>query len=111
MASVENEIIAAGAQIVWVMERNTSSQPGSAMDCANWVRSRGGSRGICVGDGETEPLAGVFDVSPFAIGRGFDIIVDRETMVIDYVTTHGTPAGNENPDGQTILSEVRARTN
>ena len=28
-------------------------------------------------------------------------------MTIEYTTTHGTPAGNENPSGQDVLDGVR----
>jgi hypothetical protein len=68
---------------------------------------QGASTGWCVGDGQTRPEAGTWDESPFSIGRGFDIVVPRATMTIDYTTTHGTPAGNENPEGTDVLAAVR----
>ena len=40
-------------------------------------------------------------------GHGFDIVVPRETMVIEYTTNHGTPSGNENLDGDAVLAEVQ----
>ena len=63
--------------------------------------------GWCVGDGETEPGDRPFDNSPFSIGRGFDILVPRDTMVVEFTTSHGTPGGNENIDGEALLQEVR----
>jgi hypothetical protein len=53
------------------------------------------------------PTPGVFDNSGFAIGRGFDMLVDRRTMRILYTSSHGTPMGNENLSGQELLEEVR----
>lgn len=70
--------------------------------------NRGSDKGWCVGDGETEPEEGTFDESPFSIARGFDMIVTRRDMRVGYVTTHGTPAGNENPSGAEVLAEVQA---
>ncbi len=110
MATVDDEIEAAGARIVWVLQQDSRGRAGTAESCYETMRGFGADRGICVGDGETAPTAGVFDDSPFAIGRGFDLIVPRDTMVIDYVTTHGTPSGNENLDGEEILAKVRDYT-
>ena len=53
------------------------------------------------------PTAGVFDNSPFAVGRGFDILVRRSDMRILWVSTHGTPTGNDNLTGQQVLEEIR----
>jgi len=68
---------------------------------------RGSSKGWCVGDGETEPEAGAWDESPFSVGRGFDIVVPRSTMTVEFTTNHGTPSGNENIDGDAVLEAVR----
>ena len=65
------------------------------------------SVGWCVGDDETNPVAGTFDDSPFSIGRGFDMIVPKRTMEIVYTTSHGTPSGNENLSGEDVLEAVR----
>lgn len=67
----------------------------------------GSSLGWCVGDSRTQPTPGTFDTSPFSIGRGFDIIVPRDTMTIEYTTNHGTPSGNENPTGADVLQALR----
>ena len=48
----------------------------------------------------------MFDNSPFAEGRGFDIIVPRSAMTIEWVSTHGTPSGNDNLSGDDVLAEV-----
>jgi len=105
---VEQEILDAGAQIIWVLEANSFGQPGTAQTCRDFVDSQGSQLGWCVGDGETMPMPGVFDNSPFSIGRGFDIIVPRSTMEIVYSTSHGTPVGNENVSGEELLAQIQA---
>lgn len=104
---VEDQIIAEGAQIIWVLENNVFLQPGTAEDCRTFIDGQGSEAGWCVGDGQTLPMAGVFDNSPFSIQRGFDIIVPRATMEIVYATNHGTPGGNENIDGEALLAQVQ----
>ena len=104
----EADIIDAGAEIVWVMEQNNILQPGTADNCRAWMDYIGSTDGTCVGDSQTQPVAGTFDNSPFSIARGFDMIVVRETMEIVWVTNHGTPFGNENLDGPAVLAEVQA---
>ena len=64
------------------------------------------NQGWCVGDNQTQPEAGSFDDSPFSVNRGFDVIVSRDTMVIDFSTSHGTAAGNDNISGDEILQAV-----
>lgn len=48
---------------------------------------------------------------PLSVGTGpacgFDFIVPRSTMRIEYVTTHGTPSGNDNLTGDDILAAVQ----
>lgn len=100
----------AGAEIVWVLEADTRLVPGTAEACREFVDGWGSTRGWCVGDGQTEPETGAWDDSPFAIGRGFDLIVERESMEIVWVSTHGTPDGNENLSGEDVLAEVRRHT-
>ncbi len=89
-----------------MLERDASFNVGTAETCRATLDSFGSNNGWCVGDGDTEPEPGTFDDSPFSIGRGFDIIVDRATMEIVYTTSHGTPAGNENLTGEDILAAV-----
>ncbi len=110
MAQVESDILAAGAQLVWVLEQNSSFQAGTAADCRTFVRSQGSRAGLCVGDGETQPTPGVWDRSPFARGRGIDLIVRRSDMVVLWASSHGTPGGNENLTGAQVLAEVRRIT-
>lgn len=105
MAQQEENIRAAGAEIIWVLEATTSGQAGTAVTCADFIGQES-DQGWCVGDGQTQPLDGEWDDSPFSIGRGFDIIVPRSTMVIEYTTSHGTPSGNDNLTGQDILQAV-----
>ena len=90
------------------MEANFIGQPGTAEDCRDFMDDLGSARGWCVGDGETQPDSGVWDNSPFSVGRGFDIIVPRHSMEIVYTTNHGTPGGNENLTGAEVLEAVEA---
>ena len=103
---VEQQILDAGAQIIWVLEADGFGQPGTAQACRNFVDSRGSTLGWCVGDGATVPTPGTFDNSPFSIGRGFDIIVPRSSMRIEFTTNHGTPGGNENISGEDLLAAI-----
>ena len=107
MAEVEQQIAAEGAQIIWVLEQDTRREPGTAEACREFMEYHGSSVGWCVGDSQTMPQAGTFDESPFSVGRGFDIIVPRESMTIVFTTNHGTPSGNENPTGEDVLNAVR----
>jgi hypothetical protein len=108
VAQVEEDIIAAGAEIIWVLEATSFGQPGTAEDCRAFVNQRGSDKGYCVGDADTEPEPGTFDDSPFSVARGFDMIVRRSDMRIVFESSHGTPAGNENLTGAEILAEVEA---
>lgn len=103
-----DDIEEAGASVIWVLERSANNAQGTADRCVDFMTDPniGAERGWCVGDGQTEPMAGEFDDSPFSIGRGFDIVVPRVTMVIEEASSHGTPGGNENLDGAEILSLV-----
>jgi hypothetical protein len=105
---VEDEIVAAGAQIVWVLEAGPGLEPGTAELCDEVMTELGsGPVGLCVGDAETEPEPGVWDASPFSEYRGFDIALPRTTMEILWSSSHGTPGGNENLDGEAVLDAVR----
>ncbi|MEL6184462.1 MAG: hypothetical protein AAFU79_07550 [Myxococcota bacterium] len=109
MAQFEEDILAEGAQIIWVLESDRSGRrdAATAQECRTFMRSRGSDKGWCVGDAQTQPTPGVFDAAPFAIGRGFDMILRRDAMRVLWVSTHGTPSGNENLDGQAVLDAVR----
>lgn len=106
VARIEEEIREAGAEIIWVLEADTSATPGTAASCAEFI-GRESDQGWCVGDGETQPLAGEWDSSPFSVARGFDLIVSRREMRIEFTSNHGTPSGNENLDGEAILAAVQ----
>ena len=110
MAQVEEDIIAAGAQIIWVLENTANGSTANAQACRNSFDSYGSDKGYCVGDDQTMPAAGTFDRSPFAEGRGVDLIITRSDMVIQFEAAHGTPRGNENLTGAEILAEVRRIT-
>lgn len=109
MAQVEEQIIAEGVQIIWVLQEDSSFKPGTAGACRTFMASQMSNAGLCVGDGETQPNARVFDMSSFAIGRGFDVLVRRSDMQIIYTTTHGTPSGNDNVSGEQLLDEIKRR--
>jgi hypothetical protein len=104
---IEQDLISEGIGLIWVLEADRSGVDGTASSCRDYVDSFGSTTGRCVGDGQTEPTPGTWDDSPLAIGRGFDIIVERETMRVLYQTTHGTPGGNENLTAQQLLEEIR----
>lgn len=104
---VEDEIAAEGVQIIWVLQEDSSVNPGTAAECRRLLDNAMSARGLCVGDGQTQPTPGVFTESDLAIGRGYDIVVRRSDMEIIYHTTHGTPAGNDNLTGQELLDAIR----
>jgi hypothetical protein len=111
VADVEDEIVAEGVQIIWVIEQINFVTAGLYEHCAEFNEAVSGSTaGWCVGDGETTPEAGVFDDSPFSDRRGFDILVDRSTMEVVLTTNHGTTNGNENISGDELLAEIRTFT-
>lgn len=107
VAQLEEDIIAEGAEIIWVLEQSQSFSPGTAALCRDFMDGRGSDKGWCVGDSETQPTPGAWDSSPFASGRGIDVIVTRSDMVVRFVADHGTPTGNDNLSGQAILDAVR----
>lgn len=108
MANYAEDLEDAGAGIVWVLERTASNAQGTAERCIDFMTDPniGADRGWCVGDGQTQPTSGEFDDSPFSVGRGFDLVVRRRTMVIEATSAHGSPGGNENLDGAEILELV-----
>ncbi len=108
MVQLEDDFIAAGAQIIWVLEDDRSFQSGTALSCRNFMDSLDSEVGLCVGDGQTEPVADAFDNSPFSENRGFDMIVRRSDMQVVYTTSHGTGSQNDNPTGQDVLDAVNA---
>lgn len=110
MAQVEEQIINAGAQLIWVLEATRRGQPATGEACRTEFGTFGSDNGLCVGDAETMPMAGVFDRSPFAPNRGFDIIVRRSDMKIVWASSHGTGSTNENLTGAQVLDIVRGFT-
>lgn len=101
---IEDEIVAAGAEIIWIDQGGGSTAEG----CYERFQNQDSTQGWCVGDGETSPVAGTFDNSPFAVNRGFDLIVDRRSMTVVWESSHGSPAGNDNPSAQEVLEAVQA---
>ncbi len=112
MAEIEDQFEAAGAQIVWVFTETQDFDPGTAENCRAFVDGRGSARGLCVGDSQTMnqrvPSTTTWDDSPFAVGRGIDILVTRRDMVIVEAYSHGTPSGNDNLTGAQLLERVQA---
>lgn len=111
MAQVEQDFDQAAVEIVWVLEATATLQPGTAENCRDTIDGYGSDGGWCVGDSQTEPDPGAFDDSAFSRGRGFDMLVLRDSMEIAYSTSHGTTAGNENPTGEQVLAAVQAILN
>jgi hypothetical protein len=108
VGEIADQIVAAGAEIIWVLEQDSTVTPGTAELCMDTMDVLGNPQvGWCVGDDETMPVAGTFDDSPFSVARGFDMIVPRTSMVIEFTTSHGTPGGNENITGEELLAEVQ----
>ncbi|MHA7837052.1 MAG: hypothetical protein ACX98W_06280 [bacterium] len=106
--ALEDDFVAERAEIVCVLETDDRGQPGTLAECTSEVAVRAGATiGFCVGDVDTQPDARAFQDLPFAIGRGFTAIVCRSDMRIEFVTTHGTPGGNENLTGAEILDALR----
>lgn len=104
VASVEDDIEAAGAAIIWVVQETNRYEPGLVEHCEEFRDSiTQSTTGFCVGDGETQPEPGVFHTSPFADSMGFDIVVERATMDIVFATSHGIGGDNENLDGQALV--------
>jgi hypothetical protein len=112
VAQVEEDFNAAGAQIIWVLTETSSFEPGTAATCREFLASRGSMGGWCVGDsqtmGQSTPSTTTWADSPFAIGRGYDVIVSRRDMMVRDVATHGTPMGNDNLTGMELLARVQA---
>lgn len=108
VATVEEDIINEGAQLIWVFIQDARSRPGTPDSCRAFVNNQGSDNGICVADPDTMPTANVFRNSPFAQGRGIDLIVRRSDMQVVFTAGHGTPRGNENLTGMDVLNELRA---
>jgi len=108
VAQVSDQIIAAGGYPIWVLEYNSSFVGGTAESCYEFMSSKNTDDGVCVGDSDTMPTAFAFYDSPFALGRGIDLIVDRHTMEVVFTSGHGTPSGNENLTGAELVVEVEA---
>jgi len=108
VVGIEDEIVKAGAQIIWVLEKGPRFEDGTSDLCYTLLGDNGGStQGYCVGDDQTVPVAGAFDDSPFSVNRGFDIVVNRRTMKIVWESSHGSPSGNDNPSAAEVLAAVQ----
>ena len=109
MVQVEEQIVDEGVEIIWVLEQDMFFLPGRAATCQAFVRGEGSQHGLCVGDGETIPQAGVFNDSPFASGRGFDMLVRLSDMRVVFHTDHGSGPENDNLSGDAVLAAIRAQ--
>jgi len=109
VAAIDDDFHAAGAEIIWVLEQGPVFEDGTAATCYDTMLTLGADQGWCVGDDETDaPYADAFDTSPFSVYRGFEIIVRRSTMTIEFASSHGSPYGNDNLTAQELLAEVEA---
>ena len=109
MAALDDDFNAAGAEIIWVLEQGPAFEDGTADNCFDTLQTLGADQGWCVGDDETDaPYADVWDDSPFAVGRGFEVIVRRSTMTIEFASSHGSVGGNDNLTAAELLAEVEA---
>ena len=106
---VENEIVAENVEIVWVLEQDIFFLPGTASSCQAFVRGEGSQTGLCVGDSQTNPEDGLFQNSPFAEGRGFDMLVRLSDMSVVFHTSHGSGPENDNLSGEAILAAIKAQ--
>ncbi len=102
MAAIDEDFEAAGAALIWVLEDSASFAGGTADNCFDTMETLGASTGWCVGDDETLPEADVWDDSPLANNRGFEIIVRRSTMTIEWTSSHGSGA-NDNISAEELL--------
>ena len=92
MRDLEDQFIAADAQIIWMLQENQSAQLATSQDTENFFSSDPNTSdvGIRVGDAETLPVAGVFEASPFIESdRGFGMVVRKSDMRIIFAEFHG----------------------
>lgn len=108
MANVSEDIQAEGVQIIWVLQQSSVGQGGTAEGCLDFFTGEGASTGICVGDAEVFEQRDAFQDSPFASGRGFDMLVRRSDMNIVFTTSHGSGGGNDNISGNELLDIIRS---
>ena len=106
MAQTEETFLNEGIQIIWVLVQDRSFRSGTAVRCRSTFNQFGSDKGLCVGDDESRPI-NIFDDSPFARGRGIDLVVRRRDMKVLFATGHGTPSGNTNLTGTQLLNEIR----
>ena len=103
---MEDDILALGAEIIWVLEADYNGDPGTARLCEERMSELGATKGWCVGDGQTVPTPGTWDDSPFSVGRGFDLLVPTKSMEIAFSSSHGTPSGNDNLNGDAFVEAL-----
>ncbi len=91
-----------------MLEQTAIGGSPDADDCRGTMDFLGSDDGWCVGDGQTVPTPGTFDNSPFSVNRGFDMVVDRQSMEIVWEGNHGTGGGQDNPSAADVLAAVEA---
>lgn len=101
---MEDELAAAGARVIWVLNENISFQLASSQDAQNYYRDTIVSeRGVAVGDAETSPDVGAFNETPIITsGRGFVMVVRRSDMQVTYSVNYSSSSANE------LLAQVQA---
>jgi len=108
VAQREDEFLAKNVQLIWVLEETATFSGASSEQCVDVMSTLGATSGWCVGDDETLPTAGTFDDSPFSVSRGFDMIVPRASMRIEWTSSHGSVGGNDNASPDELLDAIDA---
>jgi len=92
----QDEFTRRRAQIIWVLEEGPNFEEATVDECVFVMETLGATEGWCVGDAETEPLAHVFDDSPFSNGNGFLMFVPTSTMEVAYAASQGGHGAQDN---------------
>jgi len=106
VAQRQDEFADRNALLIWVLQEGPTFELGTTDECLQALGALGATDGWCVGDDETEPRRDVFTTSPLSAGQGFDLIVDRRTMVIEESFSHGAAAGSDNPSVDDVLAAI-----
>lgn len=104
---ISDDIEALGAGIVWVHTDDLDHSVGTAERCIELLDTiKGPKAGWCVGDDGTLPEAGTFRTSKWA-NPGYDLVVDRVTMNVELIATHGAGPRNQNMSAEELQQEIQ----
>ena len=107
MSAREDEIIATGTQIVWLLQETTGFDNASGQDSLDFYTSVSASSGLFVGDLTTDPNLSTDEarttwednnVNSFRTSRGSTMLVRKRDMQIVF--------GGNRPPVDTILEEI-----